>query len=225
MKIKKISEVLHRISQHRNRLLAAIVCAATGACSLFPQPAHYVTASMPDYDPTVSARMRILSSNDGRRTSFWRNRACYTGRWANDPATIHVDDGFWAAYKYSSASTTIGMPPSPREWMRVDGLQFKDMVKEYVVTAGEPVTVISSFTRSVGDSKTGGYSYSCTTPAVSFAPVAGQDYDVFMEVRGRQCWMSARRIDARGLDEPVRLTDTLKCPGLMDETAEPPTDH
>jgi hypothetical protein len=81
------------------------------------------------------------------------------------------------------------------------------MIKEYVVEAGKPLT-ISSSTQSSG----GNISYSCSPHAMTLTPVAGQDYDVFQDSNGKQCWISARRIDGRGLDEPVKLSLASKCP-------------
>jgi hypothetical protein len=90
--------------------------------------------------------------------------------------------------------------------MRVEGLNFKDMIKEYVVEAGKPLTISSNV-----QSSTGTVSYSCSPPAMTFTPVAGQDYDVFQDSNGRQCWLSARRIDGHGMDEPVKLSPASKC--------------
>jgi len=175
------------------------------ACT-FLQPPHHVTVANPTYDPTISARVRFLTGNGTKSTSFKPNSTCYRSAWENDADTIQVDDGYLAAWKYSSQSVTIGMPSSPRPWMRVDGLQFKDMIKEYVVDAGKPVTV-----SMLASSSGGNVSYSCRAPSATFTPIAGHDYDVFEEYEGRHCWMSVRDIDAHGLDQPVTLTPAAKC--------------
>ena len=175
-------------------------------------PSHYVTEEKPDYNTTTSARMRILTGNDLQKASF-RPGTCAAKAWQNDPASIAVDDGFFARYKYSSRSVTIGMPPSPRPWMHVEGLHFKDMIREYVVDGGKPLTLSMS--------AAGGTDYapwSCRASDETFVPAAGQDYDVYLalEREGRNsynCSISIRHIDANGLDESVSSNYAPKCPG------------
>lgn len=184
---------------------------AIAACT----PTHHVTTETPSYDPTVSARMRILTGNDLQSASF-RPGTCYTPKWQNDPQRINVDDGFLSRYKYSSRSVTIGMPPSPRPAMRIEGLHFKDLIREYVVDAGKPLTLSMS--------TAGGTDYdhwSCSATDVSFTPVAGQDYDVFLALersgrRSYSCSITIHRIDANGLDEPVESRYAPKCPAAPD---------
>ncbi|GLU34050.1 hypothetical protein WKR88_05010 [Trinickia caryophylli] len=164
-------------------------------------PAHYVTTEAPHYDPTVSARVRILTGNDLQNASI-RPGTCYTAWWDTDPDRIDVDDGYFSRFKYSSRSVTIGMPPSPRPRMRTDGLVRKDMIREYVVDAGKPLAVLMG-TGGGGTS----VSWSCTAKA-GFTPVPGQDYDIYLFVQptGRhshECAVVIRRIDDKGLDEPV----------------------
>ncbi|WP_302893905.1 hypothetical protein [Ralstonia pseudosolanacearum] len=169
------------------------------ACTVLPQPTHDVTVENPTYDPAVSARVRFLSSNGGAGASFRPGEGCYKEVYAEDNKRVSVIDGFWAAWKYSSRSVTIGMPESPRPNMRVEGLQFKDFIKEYVVPAAKPftVTLLAS---------------SCTPPAVTFVPEPGKDYDIFMQSDSRRCWVSVKRIDDTGTDEPVPLERAPKCP-------------
>ncbi|HEY3598940.1 MAG TPA: hypothetical protein VGL08_15670 [Paraburkholderia sp.] len=195
------------------------------ACTFLPQPSHYVTATTPDYDATVAARVRILSGNDSQTASYEKDSVCYRNVLDGNPNTVRVDDGFFAAYKYSSHSITIGMPPSPRPWMRTDGLRFKDMIKEYVVDGGKPMTISMSVSNSVGDNRTGGWSTSCTPPSVTFTPTAGHDYDVFMDGDGRRCWISARQIDEKGLDELVRLERAPKCAADAIRATSVPSTH
>ncbi len=170
----------------------------TTACTVLPQPTHDVTVENPTYDPAVSARVRFLSSNGGAGASFRPGEGCYKEVYAEDDKRVSVIDGFWAAWKYSSRSVTIGMPESPRPNMRVEGLQFKDFIKEYVVPAAKPftVTLLAS---------------SCTPPAVSFVPEPGKDYDIFMQSDSRRCWVSVKHIDDKGADESVPLERAPKC--------------
>jgi hypothetical protein len=175
------------------------------ACA-FMQPTHYVDTLTPDYDPTVSARVRILSANGpGRSALFWPG-SCY--RPWSDTTGVRVSDGFLASWKYSSRSVVIGMPPSPRAWMRSDGLVHKDLIREYVVPAGKPITFALAMSSDGG--KYGGTT-GCAPPAVTFTPSAGWDYDVFLDSGHRRCWASVRHIDGLGMDDPVALERAPKC--------------
>jgi len=171
----------------------------TTACTVLPQPTHDVTVENPAYDPAVSARVRFLSSNGGAGASFRPGEGCYKEGYVEDDKRVSVIDGFWAAWKYSSRSVTIGMPQSPRPDMRVEGLQFKDFIKEYVVPAAKPITVTM-------------LASNCTPPAVTFVPEPGKDYDIFVQFGNRQCWVSVKRIDDKGTDETVPLARAPKCP-------------
>jgi len=183
--------------------LAVVAALLTTACTILPQPTHSVTVATPTYDPTVSARIRFLSGNGTGSAAFRPGESCYKDIYLQDEKRVDVNDGFLASWKYSSNSVTIGMPQSPRPYMRVDGLAFKDFIKEYVVPAAKPVTVRLSLNPQ---------SSSCTPPAVTFVPEPGRDYDVFMQTAGNRCWVAARRIDDQGADESIRLELAQKCP-------------
>ncbi|GAB6852764.1 hypothetical protein JCM10599A_65680 [Paraburkholderia kururiensis] len=96
------------------------------------------------------------------------------------------------------------------------GLHFKDLIREYVVDAGKPITLSMS--------TAGGTDYdhwSCSATDVSFTPVAGQDYDVFLALerscrRSYNCSITIHRIDENGLDEPVESRYAPKCPAAPD---------
>lgn len=199
-------------------LAASALFVLTVGCA----PAHYTTTATPDYDPQTSARMRIKSGNDLQGASF-RMGACYSNAWENDPQRVKVDDGFLAHYKYSSRSVVIGMPQSPRSWMRVESLRFKDMIREYVVQAGQPVTLSLRTASDTGSGKYGGYSWSCNAHAM-FTPIAGQDYDVYLALddeqrTSRACSIEVHHIDSNGLDEAVQTHYAPKCPSSAAETA------
>jgi hypothetical protein len=198
--------------------IATCLTVIASACTFLPQPIHHVTATTPDFDPKISARIRLLSGNGTRTASFRPNSSCYRSAWTPDPDSVRTTDGFFSGWKYSSRSETIGMPPSPRPWMRVEGLQFKDAIREYVVVGGQPITVSTS-----AGSSAGSYSYTCSPPAITFAPVAGQDYDIFQDESGRQCWIAVRRIDANGLDEKTAVSRATKCTDSPSEGASKPS--
>ncbi|MFM0500964.1 hypothetical protein [Paraburkholderia caffeinilytica] len=190
----------------RIALSVIFVTASLTGCTILPQPTHYVSASHPEYDPAVSARIRVLSTNASGGAAFRPAQGCYKGLLETDDQIVKVNDGFWAAWKYSSKSETVGMPPSPRDYMRVESLKFKDLIREYIVPAEKPLTVLMSASGSAGNV----YS-SCRPPAVMFTPTAGQDYDVFMDGARRSCWIAVRHIDGHGMDEPVLMKVAPKC--------------
>lgn len=188
------------------RHVVVSIAAFCTACTFLPQPTQNVTRLLPPYDPAVSARIRIHAANGIRTARFYPGKSCTGGVSGDSDNVVRVDGGFWAGYKYSADSITIGMPASPRQWMRVEGLQFKDYIKEYVVGASEPLTIMMRDT-----SRAGSYTSFCTPPAITFTPTAGEDYDVFMEFDKKQCWISVRRIDGHGADVPVEVNKAGKC--------------
>jgi hypothetical protein len=199
---------MHRIIYmlSRTTLFAVCVAASLTACSYFVQPTHNVSVRTVAYDPAVSARIRILSANGGHTAKFRPAQDCYKGGFETDDQILTVGDGFWSTLKYSSNSETIGMVPSPRNWMRVDGLEFKDLISEHVVPAETPLTVLMSVNTSAGKS----YS-SCSPPAIMFNPAAGQDYDIFMDGASRRCWIAVRHIDGQGMDQPIAVKVAPRC--------------
>lgn len=186
-------------TMYKSSYLSIVAALLFSACTVLPQPSHDVTVENPAYDAAVSARVRFLSSNGGAGASFRPGEGCYKEGYVEDDKRVSVIDGFWAAWKYSSRSVTIGMPESPRPNMRVEGLQFKDFIKEYVVPAAEPLTV--TLVESL-----------CSPPAVMFVPEPGKDYDIFTQFGNRQCWVAVKRIDDAGTDESVPLRPAPKCP-------------
>lgn len=186
--------------------IAFSVATLAAACTFLPQPTHNVTVESPEYDPAISARIRILTGNGTGSAVFRPGEACYKSAYAQDDATVKVGDGFWSAWKYSSRSVTIDMPTSPRKGMTVAGLEFKDFIREYVVPANKPLTVTLSVGRDAGH-----YHWSCSPRATYFTPQSGENYDIFLDGSAGRCWVAIRRIDAHGLDEPVAQEIAPKC--------------
>lgn len=186
----------------KNRTYSSLllVLLATG-CSLMPQPTLHLKQEQPTYDPAVSARVRFLSGNGTADADFWPQKACYrTPGLRIDPDVVHVNTE--SGWSYSATSTTIGMPQSPREYMRFEGLTFKDFIKEQVVAGNKPITVkLIAF----------GHNSSCKPPAVTFTPAAGVDYDIFMAWQAGRCRVAIQRIDASGLDDPILPTLAKEC--------------
>lgn len=199
---------------HTRTFSALTALFLTAGCSVF-EPAHHVKDETPTYDSAVSARVRILSGNGTGDARFWPDLACYTDIIGKDPQRVSVNDGgFVSEWKNSSTSIRIGMPTSPRKYMRVEGLIHKDFIKEYVVNGGKPMTVrLATFPGN----------WSCRPPAVTFTPVAGNDYDVYMHEEGKRCWVAVRRIDDKGADEPIRPSLAEECKVPATTVQSPPS--
>jgi hypothetical protein len=193
-----------KIKPEFNFFLAVFVACLSGCAYVIPTP-HYVDTSTPAYDPAVSARVRILSSTGTERTATFWPGDCYKS--GNDPAAVRVNDGFFSEFKYSSRSVVIGMSPSPRKFMQVDGLFGRNMIREYVVPAGKPMTLALGLSIDSGTMMNGG----CAVPPVTFTPAAEQDYDIFLDTGGGKCWAAIRHIDGHGMDDPVPVKRAPEC--------------
>ncbi|WP_227247512.1 hypothetical protein [Paraburkholderia caribensis] len=176
------------------------------ACSLLPQPAHQIEVESPKYEMASSARVRVFSSENNQPYVVFRSGDCYQS-WMKFDGT-RVDDGMAGSFRYSTRSVLIGMPPSPRPWMRVQGLTGKTFIREYVVPAGQSITYSMGWVVYSGQY---GTTRRCVASSVILTPEAGRDYDVFLTQQGRQCEIEARQIDDHGLDEPVRMGVALEC--------------
>ncbi|SIT41612.1 conserved hypothetical protein [Paraburkholderia piptadeniae] len=190
----------------RVRFATVIGVAVLSACSLLPQPAHHVETETPIYDPTMFARVRVLSSENNQPYTVFRSGGCYQALSGFDG--IRVDDGMVGSFRYATRSVVIGMPPSPRPWMRVEGLTGKRLIREYVVPAGQPITYSMGWIVYSGQY---GTTRRCVASSMVLTPDAGRDYDVFLTRQGRQCEIEARQIDGQGLDESVHMNVALEC--------------
>jgi hypothetical protein len=160
----------------------------------------------PKFEMRNSARVRVFSSENNQPYAVFRSGDCYQS-WISFDGT-RVDDGMAGSFRYSTRSVLIGMPPSPRPWMRVQGLTGKTFIREYVVAAGQPITYSMGWVVYSGQY---GPTRRCVASSVVLTPEAGRDYDVFLTQQGRQCEIEARQIDDLGLDEPVQMGVALEC--------------
>lgn len=187
----------------RNCTFGAACILALSACTLW-HPAHNVVHTNPSFDPATQARIRVVVNNGPQSADFWRNSACYTFRSDKQADRVRVDDGFFGAGELHVTSVTIGMPPSPRDWMRPEGLTGRDMIKEYVVDGGKPLTISIVQDRSQ-------YVSGCNPPPMTFTPKPGEDYDAFMDWHGRYCSVGVRRIGVDGTDGSVDSKPASRC--------------
>jgi hypothetical protein len=187
----------------RHYVLGAACIGVLSACTLW-KPSHEVIQANPSFDPASQARIRVVVGNGPQSANFWKNSACYTFRTGKQATRVRVDDGIAGASELSITSVTIGMPPSPRDWMRPEELTGRDAIKEYVVNAGEPLTISIAQTRTQ-------FVAGCNPPALTFTPRPGEDYDAFMDWHGRSCSVGIRRIGVDGTDAPVESKLASKC--------------
>lgn len=141
---------------------------------------------------------------------------CYRPAWDDDGKTVYGQGrGFFTSDKYSSTSVLIGMPASPREWMRAEKLRFKDYIMEYVIPANAPTTIFMMNNRDInfGGSR---QPQRCTPPATKFTPLPGKDYDAFMEGGDGKCWVEIREIDSRGRDSLAMSARAPTCRPLQE---------
>ncbi|VVE58702.1 hypothetical protein PHO31112_05363 [Pandoraea horticolens] len=181
-----------------------------GACSVL-EPTRYIVTQNPTYDPATSARLRVHGSNAGGVVALRFGEDCFRPGFEEDGKTVYGQGGgFFTAYKYSSTSVLIGMPESPRKWMRADGLKFKDYIMEYVVPANAPTTIFLNGNRAIdyGGSR---QPQTCSPPSIKFTPLPGKDYEAFNEGGDGKCWIEIREIDARGHDIPVLASRAPRC--------------
>lgn len=147
----------------RRIVTLSVSASILSACSAL-EPTRHILTQNPTYDPAASARLRVQGSNAGGLVALRFGQACYRPAYDDDGKTVFGQGrGFLTAYKYSSTSVLIGMPESPRKWMRADGLQFKDYIMEYVVPADAPTVVLLSSNRAInyGGSR---QAQTCTPP-------------------------------------------------------------
>ncbi|TDY51686.1 hypothetical protein BX592_107254 [Paraburkholderia rhizosphaerae] len=187
-------------------ITALALTISLSSCALLPEPTHNVETETPTYNPSTSARIRVLSSENNRPYAIFRSGSCF--RSFLDFDGTRVDDGLAGSFRYSTRSVVIGMPLSPRPWMRPDGLVGKTMVREYVAPAGQPITYSMGW---VVDSGQYGTTRRCVPSSMVLTPEAGHDYDVYLEGQGRQCSIVAKQIDGQGLDLITPMSVAPKC--------------
>jgi hypothetical protein len=111
------------------------------------------------------------------------------------------------------------MPPSDRSTHSRNGILAREYFKEYKVKGDEPLTVTMGFmgtpvSSSFGAFKVTSQAESCRIPGGAFVPKAGQDYDVYLDIRRNEgvCLMSVSEIGAQGEGavQPVQVAKA--CP-------------
>lgn len=195
--------------------LLAAACLLTG-CATTPDPK--VLARIAAADPATLARVRIYGNN-GTGIVFYRNTSCIPN--SSDGST-RVSGGIgqsFGAFVGSDQNMTIGMPPSDRSTHSRNGILAREYFKEYQVKGDEPMTVTMGFmgtpiASSFGAFRATGQAESCRIPGGVFVPKAGQDYDVYLDVRRKEgvCLMSVSAIGAKGeaIVQPVQVAKA--CP-------------
>jgi len=197
-------------------LTVLAIASLLAGCASTPDP--QALARIAAADPATLARVRIYGNN-GAGIVFYRSTSCIPK--SNDGST-RVSGGAgqsFGALVGSDQNVTIGMPPSDRSTHSRNGILAREYFKEYQVTGGEPLTVTMGFTGTpissvFGALRVTGQPESCRIPGGAFVPKAGQDYDVYLDLRRNEgmCLMSVSAIGAKGepIEQPVQVAKA--CP-------------
>jgi len=187
-------------------------------CATAPDP--QVTARIAAADPATLARVRIYGNN-GTGIVFYRNTSCVPN---GSKDSTRVSGGIgqsFGAFVGSDQNVTIGMPPSDRSTHGRNGILAREFFKEYQVKGDEPLTVTMGFMGTPIASSFGafratgtGQAESCRIPGGAFVPTAGQDYDVYLDIRRNEgvCLMSVRAIGAQGEGAVQPVQVAKPCP-------------
>ena len=187
-----------------------------GGCATTPDP--QVMASLAGADPTTLARVRLYGNN-GANIVFYRNTSCIPKSGEGSTRVSGSLGQSFGALVGSNLNETIGMPASERSTHSRNGVLAREFFKEYPVKAGEPLAVTMGFTGTpivpiIGALKMTGSAASCRIPGGVFVPKAGQDYDVYLDIRANAgvCLMSVSAIGAQGegVAQPVQAAQA--CP-------------
>lgn len=165
-----ISERLKSIWQAHPFAVSLLLSGLLSACA-------HTEEMVPPFDPAEQARIRVFH---GLSAYLYLGNICD----GNIHPVIHAAAG---GFSFLTPNRTIGMPPSgdtPRSY------------HEYVVPAGQPVTVKMFWQAQ----NAAGAWTSCGPIHMMFTPEAGQDYETFMSFRGGACQGVEVRQFTRGTD-------------------------
>lgn len=151
------------------------------------------------------ARMRFFGQAV-TRMQFNAGQSCFTNRGAVSVSK----SGFGGAFG-NKDNIVIGMPSTPNavNLKQRDGILARAFYREYEVKAGEPVTVLSSYTET-----TGVMSYSCKQIASTFIPENQQDYEISLDLTQNGCQLTINKIvPSNGTIQllPVAASSASKC--------------
>jgi hypothetical protein len=184
--------------RHRTTALALAFFAATANTAAAKAPV------LPPVPENITARVRVLEASRAQ-ISLWPNRTCYGGDTAEEPAIRSYSNSPFALLR-KQRPILIGMPPSYRSthWGK------NSVNREYAVPAGVPLTI--RFAYHSGNSVV---LYYCNDQAFQFTPVAGKNYEVYLNTGDGMC-----RPDIIVLpDKSTELDHGTRLPVTPDERA------
>ena len=171
----------------------------------------------PEPSSPAAARIRVYGIN-GMGIVFYRDSACVPGGLSSG---TRVSGGFGQAFGSllgSNQNETIGMPPSQRSKAPRNGVMAREFFKEYEVKADSPITVTMGFNGTMVVPPPGmviiGPPGACPIIGGTFKPLAGTDYDIYLDVRNgdRQCLAIVAAIGASGEGVGVPVEQARRCP-------------
>ncbi|WP_066566153.1 hypothetical protein [Snodgrassella sp. CFCC 13594] len=157
------------------------------------------------YDAQAQARIRLYGQN--QKPTIMK----YTSN--RKMIKVNVGGSFSGALSSltrTASNRSIGIPATEmtRHMRDYDGILSKTYYEEYVIPAGQPVSVHNSFqglaNRNVGATKTTiHYQGSCQGNEVQFTPLAGRDYEVVPSHHNATCGVTVLQIAPSGTTETV----------------------
>jgi hypothetical protein len=180
--------------------LAAAQESTAGAIASAPAVATILEAA----SAPSTARVRLFGQN-GAMIDFYENSRCVGG---GGPKT-RVSGGFGDAlssFVGRAKNVSIGMTETPTttQLAQRDGMFSKAYFREYEVAANQPVALDMHFQNAPGGAR-------CNQFGGTFNPAAGKEYEVTLNIVGRQCVAVVKEIQKDGQDA-VSLRDVTLLP-------------
>ncbi|WP_432719680.1 hypothetical protein R0381_000182 [Jeongeupia wiesaeckerbachi] len=155
------------------------------ACSSAPT---LDTAERDKYNPETNARMRLYGNNGG-------SIRLYPGKDCNTATKADVVNGSGSHFESFKSMLgdhqikSIGMPDSEHS----KNLGYGETITEKLIPAGVPMTVVMHF------GSPNGY---CFPPPAAFTPQPGKDYEAFLHIENKRCYLKIDVIGTSGAAAP-----------------------
>ncbi|QMT39606.1 hypothetical protein [Neisseria shayeganii] len=196
--------------------LALSVCTRLTACAANAPVVQTETR----YDPATQARVRLYGQNQ-KPARLVSGIDCEHNRRGTAVSVGRSLGDAFSSFAGTAQSSSIGIPETEisRHISERNGLMSRAVFREYVVAAGKPANVQSSYiglTHSNRPANPMAESYlvmkegSCHSQLASFVPQAGRDYEV-VGATGRACGVAVFEVAADGSTQAVALQDAFRC--------------
>jgi hypothetical protein len=164
-------------------------------------------------EPTQTSRIRMFGQN-GASAVLFKDSACVRAFWGGGGEKVSggIGDAF-SSFVGSASNTSVGIPETDtsRNLAKKDGILSKAYFREFVIPAGKPSSMrmgfqdVSSFyvppaTPGLGLVYTLQHVSPSCHGAITFTPVAGEDYEAAFvwEGEGKTCSLSVNQVVSMG---------------------------